>query len=65
MVVDVRLAGGRKVRMPGNPIKCSGDAGGGFQPPPRLGEDTDAVLQQVLGLSAAEIASLRSRGLIA
>jgi len=64
MVVDVQLSGGRKVRMPGNPIKFSDDAGGVFAPPPRLGQDTDDVLQQILGLSAEEISGLRSRGLI-
>lgn len=33
-------------------------------PPPQLGEHTDEVLQQLLGLDAAQLAQLRARGVI-
>jgi crotonobetainyl-CoA:carnitine CoA-transferase CaiB-like acyl-CoA transferase len=33
-------------------------------PPPRLGEHTDDVLEEVLGLDAEERAALRERGVI-
>jgi crotonobetainyl-CoA:carnitine CoA-transferase CaiB-like acyl-CoA transferase len=32
--------------------------------PPRLGEHTDSVLAESLGLSAAEILALRDRGVV-
>ena len=44
MVVEVPLAGGGSVRMPGTPMKFSGSAMPEFQTPPPLGHDTDAVL---------------------
>lgn len=46
-----------------SPIRIDGS----YTPPlpaPRLGQDTDAVLQDVLGLQDREIADLRSRGVI-
>jgi len=33
-------------------------------PPPRLGEHTDDVLEEILGVSAEERAGLRERGVI-
>ena len=32
--------------------------------PPRLGQDTDRVLQELLGLDAARLAELRRQGVI-
>ena len=54
-----------KVRVPGNPIKMSGVSGARSDPAPRLGEHTEAILTQVLALSATEIARLREQGAIA
>jgi formyl-CoA transferase len=34
------------------------------RPPPLLGEHTDEVLREVAGLDGAEIAALRSRGVL-
>jgi crotonobetainyl-CoA:carnitine CoA-transferase CaiB-like acyl-CoA transferase len=48
----------------GNPVKLSKVAEGPVGSFPRLGADTDAVLRETLGLSKAEIASLRERGVI-
>ena len=53
-----------RVRLPGNPIKMSGMSGTISNPAPLLGEHTDAILSQVLSLSADEIASLRRQGAI-
>ena len=65
MVATVEHPSGRRVRMPGNPVKLSDTHEDGFSPPPRLGEQTDAVLSELLGLSAPELAALRARGTIA
>jgi len=53
-----------KVRLPGNPIKMSGASGTISKPAPLLGEHTDAVLGELLGLSADRIASLRTKGVV-
>jgi len=49
-----------EVRMVANPIKFSETPIPYDAPPPMLGEHTDAVLREVLGLSQAEIAALRA-----
>ena len=48
----------------GVPVKLSDTPGGIESPPPRLGEHTDAVLGQDLGLDADAIARLRAQGVI-
>ncbi len=48
----------------GVPVKLSDTPGGIDTPPPRLGEHTDAVLRQDLGLDADAIDRLRSQGVI-
>jgi crotonobetainyl-CoA:carnitine CoA-transferase CaiB-like acyl-CoA transferase len=53
-----------KVRLPGNPIKMSGIPATPSRPAPRLGEHTDAVLRELLSLSADRIAGLRRQGAI-
>jgi 2-methylfumaryl-CoA isomerase len=50
---------------PGLPLDLKGEARLPPAPAPRLGEHTDLVLSQVLGLSAAEIARLHAAGTIA
>jgi crotonobetainyl-CoA:carnitine CoA-transferase CaiB-like acyl-CoA transferase len=65
MIVEYEHPDVGKVRLPGNPIKMSGVAGPIASPAPRLGEHTEALLAEVLGLSAAEIAGLRRHGAIA
>ncbi|NMM29211.1 MAG: CoA transferase [Glaciimonas sp.] len=47
-----------------HPVRFSGDATVAMQAPPMLGEHTDAVLQQMLGLPAQQILALRQQGLI-
>jgi len=48
----------------GNPVKLSRVAEGPVGPIPRLGEHTDEVLATTLGLAAADLAALRSDGVI-
>ena len=53
-----------KVRMVGAPVRLSETPGAVRTPAPTLGEHTDEVLRQLLGLPAAEIADLRASGAI-
>ena len=49
---------------PGQPFKLSDAPEIGATAAPALGEHTEAVLSEVLGMKGAEIAGLRSRGAI-
>lgn len=53
-----------KVRLPGNPIKMTGMEGPISKPAPMLGEHTDEVLSELLGLDAPMIAALRATGAV-
>jgi crotonobetainyl-CoA:carnitine CoA-transferase CaiB-like acyl-CoA transferase len=53
-----------KVRMVGAPVRLSETPGSVRTPAPTLGEHTEEVLQQLLGLGADEIAALRAAGAI-
>lgn len=64
MVVEVELKSGAAVRMPGNPIKMSGDTAGHFSAPPELGEHTAAVLGELLGYDDTKIDALRAASAI-
>ena len=66
MLVEIpRPGGGEPVLTPGNPIKLSKMADGPEERMPWLGEHTDAVLADELGLDADALADLRARGVIA
>lgn len=47
-----------------NPVRIAGQETTSAKAPPLLGEDTDAVLSGVLGLSAGDIAKLRGSGAV-
>lgn len=64
MVVEVPHSQGGSVKMPGNPIKLSETHEDTFTSPPRLGEHTDEVLGELLGMSADDIAALRADGVV-
>ena len=51
-----------KVRMVGAPVRLSETPGSVRTPAPTLGEHTDQVLREVLGLGTDEIAALRAAG---
>jgi crotonobetainyl-CoA:carnitine CoA-transferase CaiB-like acyl-CoA transferase len=66
MVVEVALASGERVRMPGNPIKLSGASReAAFTAPPTLGEDTRQVLGALDGYSPERLDALHAEGVIA
>ncbi len=65
MLIEVpRPDGERPMLVVGNPIKLSRMAEGPVRTFPGLGQQTDATLRSDLGLSDAEIADLRRRGVI-
>jgi crotonobetainyl-CoA:carnitine CoA-transferase CaiB-like acyl-CoA transferase len=53
-----------KVRMVGAPVRLSETPGSVRTPAPLLGEHTDTVLRDLLGLRTAEIDTLRAGGVI-
>jgi crotonobetainyl-CoA:carnitine CoA-transferase CaiB-like acyl-CoA transferase len=55
---------GGKVDLIGNPIKYSGTPVTYRRPPPKMGEHTEPVLEEALGLDATEIRRLREQGVI-
>lgn len=64
MVVDVPHPQGGAVRMPGNPVKMSETDEESYTAPPLLGQQTDEILSELLGLSEKEIAQLREEGVV-
>jgi 2-methylfumaryl-CoA isomerase len=56
---------GRRYPAPGAAATLMGETRAPPVPAPRLGADTDRVLAEVLGLSAAEIGALHDRGVVA
>ena len=66
MQVSVPYPGARggQIDLIGNPIKYSKTPVAYDRPPPRLGEHTEEVLEELLDLSPAEVAHLRESGAI-
>jgi crotonobetainyl-CoA:carnitine CoA-transferase CaiB-like acyl-CoA transferase len=64
MVVTVEHPELGAVTTVANPIKFSSTAVQYRKAPPRLGEDTDTVLAEFLGLSDTEISALKERGVV-
>ncbi|MGH7321270.1 MAG: CaiB/BaiF CoA transferase family protein [Candidatus Rokuibacteriota bacterium] len=64
MAVEVDHPTAGRVRLPGIPVKFGGTPARVQGPPPLLGEHTDVVLAEILGLTAADIAELRADGVI-
>jgi formyl-CoA transferase len=65
MLIEVpRPDADRPMLLIGNPVKLSDMAEGPVASFPSLGEHTDEILQEILGLEPAELAGLRERGAI-
>ena len=66
MLVEIPRTDGvdEPVLVPGNPIKLSKVARGPETYPPKIGEHTEAVLRENLGLGDDELAKLRADGVI-
>ena len=64
MVVEVSHPEGEVISMPGNPVKLSDTPTTTYSSPPLLGQQTDAVLSQLLKYSEESIADLRKQGAI-
>ena len=62
MVVEVEHSAGFRVRVAGNPLKFSRTPAEQFVSPPRLGEHTAQVLQELLHYDAARIRQLAGTG---
>lgn len=65
MVTSIDHPTAGPLRLPGIPIKLSTTPGTIRTPPPRLGEHTDRILHEILGMDANSIRTLRAAGAIA
>jgi formyl-CoA transferase/CoA:oxalate CoA-transferase len=64
MVHTLPHASAGSVQVLGTPVKLSATPGAVRSAPPALGEHTDAVLAEDLGLAAGDIAALRAAGVV-
>ncbi|MBX6745337.1 MAG: CoA transferase [Acetobacteraceae bacterium] len=64
MVVEMPHASGQSVKVIANPVKLSATPPEYRSPPPVLGEHTQEVLSGMLGMSEAEIAELKAKGIV-
>ena len=64
MVVKMQHASGKEIEVIANPVKLSATPPDYRSAPPVLGEHSESVLGGLLGMSAAEIAALREKGIV-
>ena len=64
MVVDITHPSGAAAQVPGNPIKLSRSNEESFSSPPLLGEHTQELLRELLGMQDEQIAQLRAAGYV-
>lgn len=64
MIVEVPHANGRLIKQVGNPIKVTGSGVDTFSHPPRVGEHSEAVLQDLLGYDPQQIERLCAAGVV-
>ena len=64
MIVELEHPRAGTIRMPGTPLRFSETPCVPEVPPPVLGEHTDEVLREVLGLDEERIRELRAQGVV-
>jgi crotonobetainyl-CoA:carnitine CoA-transferase CaiB-like acyl-CoA transferase len=64
LLLDIEHASIGRGRYVGSPIHLTGAGRGSTLPPPLLGQHTDEVLKERLGMAAAEVAVLRRDGVV-
>ncbi len=64
MIVEVPHPNGGTIRMAGTPVKLSRTAARVEAGPPAVGEHTEAILAEFLGLGSSEVARLRAAGAV-
>jgi crotonobetainyl-CoA:carnitine CoA-transferase CaiB-like acyl-CoA transferase len=64
MIVEVPHPNGGTIRMAGTPLKLSRTPARVQDPPPTVGQHTEAILAEFLGLGAAEVARLQAAGAV-
>lgn len=64
MVVKMQHKSGQEIEVIANPVKLSATPPDYRSPPPVLGEHSEHVLGGLLGMSSAEIAALREKGIV-
>ena len=64
MVLEMAHATGQMMKVIANPVKLSETPADYRLPPPVLGQHTDAILSEQLGMDAAELKALREKGVI-
>ena len=64
LLLDVEHPRAGRGRYVGSPIGLDGSTRGSRRPPPLLGQHTEEVLEEWLGLSAADVAGLRRGGVV-
>jgi crotonobetainyl-CoA:carnitine CoA-transferase CaiB-like acyl-CoA transferase len=64
MVAEMQHASGQRVKVIANPVKLSATPPDYRTAPPVLGEHTESVLRGMLGMSEAEVAALRAKGVV-
>jgi len=62
--IDAARSGGGAVPLVASPVRLSGETPRAAVAPPRLGEHTDEILRERLGMAAAEIADLRQKHVV-
>lgn len=62
--MDHPATGGRKAKLIASPVKMSGTPVSYRKSPPLLGQHTEEVLGEFLGMSSGEVAALRDKGVV-
>ncbi|EHY53509.1 Succinate-hydroxymethylglutarate CoA-transferase [Exophiala dermatitidis] len=65
MVTEIQHPACGDIKLVSHPVKYSGSVTGVRSPPPTLGEHTDQVLTEVLGLDGKEVEELKGKGVVA